>query len=132
MHETNGIATKSQTSNSNGRNNGDHSEATAMKVLPYFCPTETDPFDTVEWEPRTAQIKDESGQVLFEQTDCEIPKSWSELATNVVVSKYFYGEPGTTERETSARQVIYRVVRTIADWGIQDGYFDTAADGENF
>jgi ribonucleoside-diphosphate reductase alpha chain len=103
-----------------------------MKIDPVFCPPDTDPFDTVEWEHRTAAIKDESGGVLFEQTDCEIPKSWSPLATNVVVSKYFYGERNTPEREHSVRQVIYRVARTIADWGIQDGYFDTPADGENF
>ena len=91
-----------------------------------------DPFDTVEWDKRTAHIKDESGDVLFEQTDCEIPETWSHLATNVVVSKYFYGEPGTPERETSVRQLIHRVTRTIADWGIADGYFATREDGENF
>ncbi|MCA8995465.1 MAG: vitamin B12-dependent ribonucleotide reductase, partial [Planctomycetaceae bacterium] len=103
-----------------------------MKVDPYFCPVGVDPFETVEWESRTAHIKDENGKVLFEQTDCQIPKSWSPLATNVVVSKYFYGEPGTSERETSVKQVIYRVARTIADWGYQDGYFASADDAENF
>ena len=103
-----------------------------LKIEETFCPAETDPFDTVGWEVRSAAIKDESGQVLFEQTDCEIPETWSQLATNVVVSKYFYGEPGTPERENSVRQLIHRVTRTIADWGIADGYFDTAADGERF
>lgn len=97
---------------------------------PYFCPPNTDPFDTVEWELRTAQIKDENGKLIFEQTDCEIPKSWSALATNVVVSKYFYGEPDTPERETSVKQVIYRVARTIADWGLADGYFASEDDAE--
>ena len=104
-----------------------------MKVDSYFCPADVeDVFATVEWEQRTAQIKDESGGVLFEQTDCEIPSDWSPLATNVVVSKYFYGEPGTPERERSVQQVIHRVARTIADWGIDDGYFATVEDGENF
>ena len=103
-----------------------------MRVTSYFCPPDVDPFDTVEWEKRTAAIKDENGRVLFEQTDCEIPKDWSALATNVVVSKYFYGEPNTPERETSVRQVIHRVARTMADWGIQDGYFATRQDGETF
>jgi ribonucleoside-diphosphate reductase alpha chain len=97
-----------------------------------FCPPNTDPFETVGWEVRSAAIKDESGKVLFEQTDCEIPETWSQLATNVVVSKYFYGEPGTSERENSVRQLIHRVTRTIADWGIADGYFDSVADGDNF
>lgn len=104
-----------------------------MKIDPYFCPADVeDVFATVEWERRTAQIKDENGKVLFEQTDCDIPRDWSALATNVVVSKYFYGEPGTPEREKSVRQVIHRVARTIADWGLQDGYFAAPQDGENF
>ncbi len=104
-----------------------------MRVDPYFCPADVeDVFSTVEWDLRTAQIKDETGGVLFEQTNCEIPRDWSSLATNVVVSKYFYGEPDTDEREQSVRQVIHRVARTIADWGIQDGYFASTDDGENF
>ena len=103
-----------------------------LRVEPRFCPEETNPFDSVGWEIRSATIRDESGQALFEQNDCEIPERWSQLATNVVVSKYFYGEPGTSEREKSVRQLIHRVTRTIADWGIADGYFDSAADGENF
>ncbi len=103
-----------------------------MSVPPRFCPADTDPFNTVEWDYRTAAIKDENGKVLFEQTNCEIPATWSSLATNVVVSKYFYGEHGTPERETSVKQVIHRVARTIADWGIADGYFASREDGENF
>ena len=103
-----------------------------MKVPAHFCPAGVDPFDTVEWDKRSAQIKDENGKVLFEQKNCEVPTTWSALATNVVVSKYFYGEAGTAEREQSVRQVIHRVARTIADWGTQDGYFTSAEDGENF
>ena len=91
-----------------------------------------EPFDTVEWETRTAAIKGEGGEVLFEQKDCEVPAFWSQLATNVVVNKYFYGENGTSERERSVRQLVHRVSRTIADWGLQDGYFASAADAENF
>ena len=98
-----------------------------------FCPRDVaDPFDTVQWELRSAAIKDENGEVLFEQNDCEIPAGWSQLATNVVVSKYFYGENGTDERERSVRDLIHRVTRTIADWGKADGYFLTDEDGENF
>jgi len=59
------------------------------------------------------------------------PKSWSLLATKVVVSKYFYGELNTPERETSVRQLVHRISRTMADWGIADGYF-SKADGEIF
>ena len=104
-----------------------------IRIEPTFCPVDaSDPFDTVDWELRSAAIKDESGGVLFEQTDCEIPSTWSQLATNVVVSKYFYGEINTDEREHSVRQLIHRVARTIADWGIEGGYFATADDGERF
>ncbi|MFO0869287.1 MAG: vitamin B12-dependent ribonucleotide reductase [Pirellulales bacterium] len=107
--------------------------AGGLKVETRFCPAEIqDPFDTVSWELRKATIKDESGKPLFEQAECEIPASWTQLATNVVVSKYFYGENGTAEREKSVRQVIHRVTRTIADWGVADGYFASAEDGERF
>ena len=106
--------------------------ANAMKIPAYFCPQGVDPFDTVEWDRRSAHIKDENGKILFEQKNCEVPTTWSALATNVVVSKYFYGEAGTAERESSVRQVIHRVARTIADWGMKDSYFATVEDGENF
>ena len=105
----------------------------ALEVHPTFCPTDVDsPFDTTEWELRTAAIKGEDGKVLFEQPACEIPAAWSQLATNVVVSKYFYGEIHTPEREHSVKQLVHRVARTIADWGIKDGYFKSKQDGENF
>ncbi len=104
-----------------------------LQVDATFCPEEVDhPFDTVEWDLRSAAIKDESGKALFEQTDCEVPATWSQLATNVVVSKYFYGDPKKSERERSVRQLIHRVTRTIADWGLEDGYFESAEDGERF
>ena len=95
-------------------------------VVPRVFSTEgVSPFDQVDWDQRTAEIKDERGRVIFQQTDCEIPKAWSQLATNVVASKYFYGEINTPERETSVRQLVDRVTRTIADWGREDGYFAT-------
>ena len=89
------------------------------------------PFDQIEWDERTAEITDDSGKVIFKQENVEVPKSWSVLATKVVVSKYFYGEQNTPERETSVMQLIHRVCRTIADWGVKDGYF-SRADGEVF
>ncbi|MGD1084540.1 MAG: vitamin B12-dependent ribonucleotide reductase, partial [Verrucomicrobiota bacterium] len=104
------------------------------KVLPWeriFSDPNVKPFDQVEWDKRTAEITDDTGKVIFKQENVEVPKSWSELATKVVVSKYFYGEQNTGERETSVRQLIHRVCRTIADWGVADGYFDKAG-GEVF
>ena len=81
------------------------------------------PFDEIEWERRNASISDSKGASVFAQNDVEAPKFWSMLATNVVASKYFYGGIGTEEREFSVRQLIHRVTRTIADWGLNAGYF---------
>ena len=114
-------------------NSPEQENSRGLRIDAQFCPSgAADPLETTEWELRSAAIKGEDGEVLFEQHDCEVPKSWSQLATNVVVSKYFYGENGTAERERSVRQLIHRVTRTIADWGVEDGYFATAADGERF
>ena len=90
------------------------------------------PFDEVEWELRTATITNEKGEVVFEQTDVEIPKSWSQMATNVVVSKYFRGQVGKPQRERSVRQLIGRVVDTISGWGREQGYFASPDDAEAF
>ncbi len=90
------------------------------------------PYDQVQWELRTASIANEKGELVFEQKDCEVPAFWSQMATNVVVSKYFRGPLGTPRRETSVRQVISRVVDTITGWGREGGYFATEADAEAF
>jgi ribonucleoside-diphosphate reductase alpha chain len=102
-----------------------------LRVQRIFSQAGLNPFDQVEWEKRTAEITDDAGKVIFKQENVEVPKSWSILATKVVVSKYFYGELNTPERETSVRQLIHRICRTMADWGVKDGYF-TKADGEIF
>jgi ribonucleoside-diphosphate reductase alpha chain len=96
-----------------------------------FSTPGVNPFDQIEWERRTAEITDDAGKVIFKQENVEVPKSWSLLATKVVVSKYFYGEQGTAEREVSVRQLIHRICRTIADWGAKDGYF-SKTDAETF
>ena len=97
-----------------------------------FTTPGTHPYDRVQWERRTASIANEKGEVVFEQRDCEIPAFWSQMATNVVVSKYFRGPLGTPRRETSVRQMISRVVDTITSWGREGGYFATAGDAEAF
>ncbi|HSO29306.1 MAG TPA: hypothetical protein VLS28_05340, partial [Candidatus Sulfomarinibacteraceae bacterium] len=86
------------------------------------------PYDEIEWELRTAGISNESGKSVFEQTDVEVPKAWSQLATNVVVSKYFRGHVGTPGRERSVKQLIDRVVNTIAAWAETQHYFATDED----
>src|SRR5947208_41873 len=98
----------------------------------YFTREGISPYDTVEWEFRTAAITSESGEVIFEQKNVEVPKSWSMTATNIVASKYFHGTIGTPERETSVRQLIGRVATTITRWGLEGGYFTARQDAEVF
>src|SRR5215470_4067447 len=103
-----------------------------LVVRRHFSAPDRDPFDSVQWERRSAVIQDEKGKVVFEQHDVEIPASWSQLATNVVVSKYFRGALSSPDREHSVRQMIGRVVRTIRGWGEAQGYFATPADADAF
>ncbi len=90
------------------------------------------PYDEVQWETRTATIGNDKGSVIFEQREVEAPAEWSQTATNIVASKYFYGKLGSPERETSVAQLVQRVVDTITDWGKKDKYFKTGEDAENF
>ncbi len=90
------------------------------------------PYDATEWELRTASIVSEKGETIFEQKNVEVPKSWSQTATNIVVQKYFHGRMGTPDRETSVRQLIERVAGTITAYGEKGGYFRTAADRDAF
>src|SRR6202163_4210896 len=114
--------------------NGSHSKAApkGLRFGRHFTPPGSHAFDLVEWERRTAAIIGEKGQVIFEQKDVEVPRSWSQLAINVVAQKYFRGGAGTPERETSVRQLIDRVVETLAGWGREGGYFASEEDAENW
>ncbi len=91
-----------------------------------------DQFATVEWEKRTAEIKDPTGKVVFKQEDVEFPKSWSQTSTNVVVNKYFRGTLGSPTRERSVKQLISRVANTITDFGTRLGYFSSETDAITF
>jgi ribonucleoside-diphosphate reductase alpha chain len=98
----------------------------------YFTDGRKSPFDAVEWEKRTALIGNEKGVTIFRQEDVEVPKSWSQTATNIVTSKYFHGKPGSAQREGSVRQLISRVVNTIVRWGEEGGYFAEAESRDAF
>ena len=113
------------------RSSSKKSARKTLRVERVFSNPKVQPFDEIEWDRRTAEITDDAGKVIFSQANVEVPKSWSQLATKVVVSKYFYGEQNTPEREVSVKQLIHRVTRTITDWGVADGYF-TKQDGELF
>src|SRR5580693_9631339 len=109
-----------------------------LKFQRFFSQEGISPFDEIEWERRVAEITDDSGKVIFRQEDVEVPKSWSALATKIAVSKYFYGDiangidPHARGRESSVRQLVHRVTRTISDWGLKDGYFSDQASAEAF
>src|SRR6202166_1565668 len=98
----------------------------------FFTDGKISPFDAVEWEKRTALIGNEKGVTIFRQEGVEVPKNWSQTATNIVTSKYFHGKPGTSERENSVRQLISRVANTIVRWGEEGGYFAEAESRDAF
>jgi ribonucleoside-diphosphate reductase alpha chain len=106
--------------------------ATGLFFERYFTDGQKSPFDVVEWEKRTALIGNEKGVTIFRQEGVEVPKSWSQTATNIVTSKYFHGKPGSPEREGSVRQLIARVVNTIVRWGEEGGYFADAQSRDTF
>src|SRR2546430_12984939 len=99
----------------------------------YFTKEGVHPFDEVEWETRDAVIPNyKEGGNAFEQRDVEFPVTWSQNATNIVAQKYFRGTLGTSQRESSVRQLVSRVVDTIRGWGVKDGYFASEADAQVF
>src|SRR2546422_395501 len=111
---------------------GEVKAQTGLKVARYFTREGVNPYDEIEWELRAASIINERGKVVFEQSNVEIPKAWSQMATNVVVSKYFRGPLGSPQREHSVRQMIGRVIDIITGWGLKDGYFAAEEDARAF
>ncbi|MCK5800390.1 MAG: vitamin B12-dependent ribonucleotide reductase, partial [Deltaproteobacteria bacterium] len=105
---------------------------TGLRIQRFFTDEETSPYDAVDWERRDTSISDFNGNKVFEQTNVEVPESWSQMATNVVVQKYFRGALGSESRETSIRQLISRVVDTITRWGREQQYFATEEDAAAF
>jgi ribonucleoside-diphosphate reductase alpha chain len=125
-----------------------------MKVTRKFTKPNTDVFETVEWTTRSSKISGMNGSVVFEMNDAEVPKSWSQLATDIMVSKYFRkagvpsdggpngliaggASPAANEEvtfgpEKSARQVIHRLAGCWRHWGETHGYFDTTEDAQAF
>lgn len=93
---------------------------------------QSDPYDSINWEIRTAKITKGNGEVVFEQKDVEAPDFWTQTATDIVASKYFRGRMDSPDREYSARQMVDRVANTISAWGYKDGYFKTHDDYLNF
>ncbi len=107
-------------------------KAPGLSFRRFFTEAGVSPYDTVEWESRTAQITDAAGKIIFEQHGVEVPKDWSLSATNIVASKYLHGHVNTPERETGVRQLVGRVAETIRDWGLTGGYFRSSEDAAIF
>ncbi|HEX5224646.1 MAG TPA: hypothetical protein VFW29_05900 [Solirubrobacteraceae bacterium] len=103
----------------------------ALSIRRCFTTDGTHPFDTVEWERRDARIG-HGDRVAFEQEGVEFPRTWSQNATNIVAQKYFRGQIGSPERESSVRQMIGRVAGTITGWGRANGYFAAEEDARAF
>src|SRR5262249_7672260 len=103
-----------------------------LRLSRHFVAAGAKPYDEIESDVRSAVIHGEGGETVFEQRDVGVPRAWSQLATNVVVSKFFRGPLGTPQRERSVRQLIGRVVSTIGEWGGAQGYFAEPADREVF
>ena len=106
--------------------------APGLSFSRHFTRPGISPFDEITWELRDAIIQDYKGRTIFEQKSVEVPSDWSVTATNIVASKYLHGPVGTPERETGVRALITRVAESIRDWGIDGGYFATAADASTF
>src|SRR6266704_884662 len=100
-------------------------------VKRYFTIPGRDPFEELEWELRDAFIAGKD-KPTFEQKGVEFPKFWSQTATNIVAQKYFRGRMSSPERESSVKQMICRVVDTIAGWGREGGYFASEEEAETF
>ncbi|HWG37102.1 MAG TPA: vitamin B12-dependent ribonucleotide reductase, partial [Terriglobales bacterium] len=98
----------------------------------HFTNARVSPYDEVQWERRSALIQNEKGEAIFEQRDLEVPRDWSQTATNIVASKYLHGKLNSPERESSVRALVARVAETMRDWGMADGYFKTAEDAKVF
>ncbi len=110
----------------------DYSSQTKPRFHRHFTDGKTSPLDAVTWELRTCAITNDSGKTVFEQKDVEVPAFWSQMAINVVASKYFHGDLDGGGREHSIRALITRVVNTIAEQATREGRFVSQDDEHIF
>jgi len=128
MSEEQAVSTASKSAPSEMQTQAKH----GLRIKRFSTKPGFHPFDEIEWELRTTTIQNEKGQVIFQQRNVEVPRDWSQTATNIVASKYFHGKLGTAERESSVKQLISRVADTIAQWGVEGGYFRGEEDAKAF
>ena len=111
--------------------------ATGLQFSRQFTRDDVSPFDMFEYDYRTSVIKNPSGEVVFQMDNVEVPKQWSQIATDILAQKYFRkaGVPqsdGTTGRETTVKQVAHRMAHCWRVWGERNDYFATANDAQVF
>jgi ribonucleoside-diphosphate reductase alpha chain len=105
---------------------------TGLGFKRFFTKAGRHPYEELNWELRSAVINDEKGQPVFEQHGIEVPTTWSQTATNIVASKYFRGQLGSPDRESSVKRLISRVVDAIRSWADTQGYFASREDLDSF
>ncbi len=98
-----------------------------------LTPPKSKAYDEIKWVKRDSVIMNPAtGKPVFEQRGVEFPEGWSLNAINIVAQKYFSGTPGTSERENSLKDLIDRVVDTVTRQGLQEGYFESDAEAEDY
>ncbi len=104
----------------------------SLGIERFFSHANVHPYDEITWEARRALISDSKGNIIFEQTDVEVPSFWSQTATDIVAEKYFSGHLGKKGRESSVRQLINRVADTLTQWGVKYSYFNDKEEEQVF
>lgn len=109
-------------------------QTTILGLRRFFTQPKTKAYESLKWVNRDSIILNpmDNNKPVFEQKDVEFPEGWSLNAINIVAQKYFTGTPGTSERETSLKDLIDRVVDTITRQGLQEDYFESEAEAEDF
>src|SRR3989338_2785615 len=108
-------------------------QATQLSVRRLFTKPKSQAYDQLRWVKRDSIITNPgTGRPVFEQKDVSFPEGWSLNAINIVAQKYFTVTPGSTERESSLKQLINRVADTITRHGLQEGYFESVLESDDF
>lgn len=108
-------------------------QTTSLGVGRLFTRPKSKAYDQLKWVKRDSILMNpQTGNAVFEQRDVEFPEGWSLNAINIVAQKYFSGTPGTDSRETSLKHLVDRVADTITRYGLQEGYFDTQTEADDY
>lgn len=108
-------------------------QASSLTAGRLFTPAKSKAYDQLRWAKQDSIIVNPTtGKAVFDQRGVEFPEGWSLNAINIVAQKYFTGTPGTPERESSLKHLVDRVVDTVTRQGLQEGYFETEEESEDF